>query len=200
MAREHPLQQPAPPRMGLVASLLRVGDADEQTLVQLYRRRGIFKLIVGVLSVFSTLAVFQLRPEEHPGGSPGSTGGDLQGDTCPGTPALALQASSSALCFLGGVLLLATGCSGSARPQLLAATAAACTLTLRVFVLAAAQAAFYMACADQLEQSILLGYLLQDLIALLYVYFSVKGRSRLRLLQEGRLHAPLTASQQEVRW
>ena len=78
--------------MGLVASLLRVGDADEQTLVQLYRRRGIFKLIVGVLSVFSTLAVFQLRPEEHPGGSLGSTGGDLEGDTCPGTAALALQA------------------------------------------------------------------------------------------------------------
>jgi len=188
--------------MGLVASLLRVGDADEQTLVQLYRRRGIFKLIVGVFSVFSTLMVFQLRPEEHPGGAPGSTGGDLEGDTCPGTPALALQASSSGLCFLGGVLLLATGCSGSARPQLLAATAAACTLTLRVFVLAAAQAAFYMACADQLDsqQNILLGYLLQDLIALLYVYFSVKGRSRLRLLQEGRLHAPLTASQQEVQW
>ena len=56
-----------------------------------------------------------------------------------------------------------------------------------------------MACADQLDQNILLGYLLQDLVALLYVYFSVKGRSRLRLLQQGRLHAPLAASQQEVR-
>ena len=91
-------------------------------------------------------------------------------------------------------VLLATGCSGSAQPQLLAATAAACTLTLRVFVLAAAQAAFYMACADQLEQNILLGYLLQDLIALLYVYFSVKGRSRLRLFGWTRMTRARAAS------
>ena len=172
----------APDRMGLIFSMLRVGDADENMLRSLFLRRGVIKILVGVLSAVTTVSLMGMK----------SSGDD---PNCPGSAALPLQICSTVLCLLSGLALLVCGIQMPAGGFALElATGASVLLVARLFVLCADQAALLLSCGAQFFVSsgtgvasggLLIPYILQDVVALLYVYFAVRGRQRLGQLQQG---------------
>ena len=171
-----------PDRMGLIFSMLRVGDADENMLRSLFLRRGVIKILVGVLSAVTTVSLMGMK----------SSGDD---PNCPGSAALPLQICSTVLCLLSGLALLVCGIQMPAGGFALElATGASVLLVARLFVLCADQAALPLSCGAQFFVSsgagvasggLLIPYILQDVVALLYVYFAVRGRQRLGQLQQG---------------
>lgn len=171
-----------PDRMGLIFSMLRVGDADENMLRSLFLRRGVIKILVGVLSAVTTVSLMGMK----------SSGDD---PNCPGSAALPLQICSTVLCLLSGLALLVCGIQMPAGGFALElATGASVLLVARLFVLCADQAALLLSCGAQFFVSsgtgvasggLLIPYILQDVVALLYVYFAVRGRQRLGQLQQG---------------
>lgn len=145
--------------------MLKVGKADAATLKGLYRRRGVMKFVMSLISATTAYAMVHFNPEK---------------ELDPlAVVAVGLQGADALACFLGGLGLYASSCDqpdGGGD----AAFAAACLLTSRIVFLGGS-----MACSwTTTTFFVCTAYLLQAMLVLSYIAFGWSAHARLAVLQE----------------
>lgn len=170
-------------QMGIVASMLRIGEADEAALRSIYIRRGIIKCLVGLFSATGTISLLADAGAPDDPTAVASCLDHIQ--FAGGTPAaIPLQVASTVLCLAAGFALIFTGQQIPSGGGGGTASFASCLLMLRLLALGGAQGVIAAACGlDYLSGQLGFSYAVQDLIALLYAFMGVKGRARLQELQ-----------------